>query len=96
MQVDIPGLEELGVVSEDGDGTQFHVEVDSEPTPSSNRAGLNLEPSYSRCQVMSHPSAEKLDILMTVLFDYLHLFCYKDGVLLVDVARNFLTLLLKV
>ncbi len=65
-------------MSEDSDGTQFHVEVDSEPIPC-NKVGLNLEPFYSQCQVMSNLSAEKLDIMMTVLLDHLHLLCYKDG-----------------
>ncbi|XP_064405680.1 RNA polymerase I-specific transcription initiation factor RRN3-like [Halichondria panicea] len=96
IDVDIPRLEEHGVISDDTDGTQFHVEVDTEPNPCYNKEGLNLEPSYSHVQVMSNESAEKMDVMMTVLLDHLHSLCYNDGVLLVDLARHFLTLLLKI
>lgn len=82
-KVDIPRLEEHGVISDDVDGTQFHVEVDTEPDPCYNKEGLNLEPSYSRVQVMSNESAEKMDVMMTVLLDHLHSLCFKDGVCMV-------------
>ena len=68
------------MISDDADGTQFHVEVDTEHDPSYNKEGLNLEPSYSHVQVMSNESAEKMDVMMTVLLDHLHSLCYNDGV----------------
>ncbi|XP_064405731.1 RNA polymerase I-specific transcription initiation factor RRN3-like isoform X2 [Halichondria panicea] len=46
---------------------------------------------------MSNESAEKMDVMMTVLLNHFHSLCYNDaGVLLVDLARHFLTLLLKI
>lgn len=62
FQVNILGLYRgARLMNEDDNG---HVAVDSEPTPSSNKTGLNFEPLYSWCQVMSNPNAEMLDILM--------------------------------
>lgn len=89
--MELPNVEEedeedemvSGEDEEDVQGTQFCMELEcdhSHLSLSTSPTGLGL--IYSKKQVMKNEQAEKLDVMMTVCFQYLHMVCHhKNGAL---------------
>ena len=80
-QVELPSLEEEGE-EEEGDETQFHVELDSSADDCvaiADSAASLLELTYSNKHVMKNEQAEKLDVMMATCMDHLHMICHHKG-----------------
>lgn len=81
LQVEVPSQS----TEEDGGGggeledeeMQFHVEMDTEGENSV--VSDKLTAVHSQRPLMSNDMAEKLDIMMSICFEYLHSICHDNG-----------------
>ena len=58
---------------------QFHVEMESALDGDAPVISGILTAVHSQQSVMSNDMAEKLDIMMSVCFEYLHSLCHSNG-----------------